>query len=313
MKPCHFCGKLDDYTDQFRVGYGLIACWGCFKNLKDGKAMYQSTHPFDPKDIALFEIQEGGAVEPWELPEGVNEEMLCDLWDVGRKWGIEDPYDGIKNLGDPNFPGGISVSASNDPENKTILVRCMGEQKAEDFKMMPTKGGFIVGWDTRITPDHAVKFIHFIDEYMIQKLGDDAFDYDTRERKNMNFKSKSAVKFKVEEAFKEPGAVMPILPTKLHPIRSKEEWRQRAEEMRAQFDEPDKIEIHQSPDGGYSLVAKRDLERIAEREKVAQEVLRKHGIESLTPENISKLSMEKVMELRAEIDELLPPLSKAKI
>lgn len=268
--------------------------------------MYKSTHPLDPKDIALFEIQEGGAVDPWELPDGVNEEMLCDLWDLGHKWGIEDPYDGIKNLGDPSFPGGISITASREIDNKTILVRCMGNYKSKDFKMMPTKSGFIIGWDCRITSDHAVKFIHFIDEFMVQKLGGDAFDYDTRERKNLNFKSKSAVKFTYEESFAEPGTVMPILPTKLHPIRSEEEWRQRAEEMRAQFDEPDKIEIHQSPDGAYSLVAKRDLERLAEREKVAKEVLKEHGIDALTAEVVDKLSMEKVLELRAEIDKRLP-------
>lgn len=96
-------------------------------------------------------------------------------------------------------------------------------------------------------------------------------------------------KNKVDETFKIPGTVVPLLGRK-------------AEDFLQKFDRPEELEVVKSPMGEEVISLKRDREHNKEREEAVNQILQEKG---LTLEDVKSLPDKQILEIREETDRKL--------
>lgn len=235
---------------------------------------------FDPADLKHFQFKEPA---PEELADATPE-MLADLHDLAKKFGKKDEYEHVCRF-IMRCPKEISITVSIRPNNYSIVIIGPGGQTNSGANIIPLTSGYIVIWDRRVAVVDMEVLISEADKDAQEKgLIDEA----TGKRLPLLLRTTKPSKMSVEQIFRERGSVMPVLPG------------QNAEEMRQAFDQPEEVAITSVAFGaGQCLCHVRDLDFLEKRRQFGLAVLAERGFTSL--EQIESLPMEKVLELREEI------------
>ncbi len=237
---------------------------------------------FDPRIVQFFELTN----PPVELP-GLSADLLADLYDLTRNFGIKDAAEKIARIW-TSEPKEIHVSISLKKDNYSIvIIGSGGSTRAGAIPFQVGKNTFIF-WDNRISVVDMEVFIQEIDRFM-QEQG--CIDQSTGNRMTMLFRDTAEKKYIVDQVFVDEGTTMPALPGGPD-----------IETLRRQFDQPEKVAILELPFGGKSLCHVRDLGFMEKRKQAMNAVLHAHGITSL--EQIGDLPMEEVMIIRQEISKV---------
>lgn len=101
-------------------------------------------------------------------------------------------------------------------------------------------------------------------------------------------------KLPVDVVFSQPGTAMPWF--------SGSDQFPTPEDLRQDFDKPDELEVIKDPHLGYHIVRKSHLSHIKRRGEVVTQVLAKYGI---AIEDVEKLPMQRILELRQEIQDAM--------
>lgn len=238
------------------------------------------TRRFNPDSLKHFEIKR----DVPELP-GLTAELLADLHDFARKFGIKDMTDKLCRVS-VSEPKEISVSVSMKPGNHQIILIGPGGVTDHGAYVVSLGEKEIVIWDRRISVVDVEVLIQQIDAEM-QKKG--FINSATGERITIAIQEKEKAPFCVEKVFSEKGAVMPVLP-----------GCPSAEKLRAQFDEPDKVAIVDQPLSGKVLCHVRDIQYLEVRRQLAMKMLAERGITSL--EQMDRLTMQDILAIREELE-----------
>ena len=234
---------------------------------------------FDPKILKHFELK-----EPQEDLPGLTAELLADICDLVKKFGIKDTGE-MMCRASLKEPKEIHVSSSLRPDNYSIIIIGPGGASIEGAFPFSVGEGTFVLWDRRISLVDMEVFIQEVDRIMDEE---GYIDHETGQRIQTILQDREEKKYSVENVFVTKGSTMPVMfggPN--------------AETMRQQFDQPDKVVIIETPFGGKALCHVRDLDLMEKRRQAVDAVLQAHGLESI--EQIGDLSWDKVMELRSEI------------
>ena len=232
------------------------------------------------KLIELFQFKEGSI----ELP-GLNPELLANLNDLVRKFGIDDPM-GVRRISS-KFPSDIGVTVSSEENIASTLVFGEGGQMTEGCFSLKLQDGFVL-WDKLVSSNDIKELIRVWDGAMKARGG---IDSDTGERLRRPYRKGPPEKRSVEQTFSKPGAVMMV--TLPYP---------NAEALISEFDHPEELVTISSPLGGMNICRKSDLPILQRRREVVIEIL---AIEGISESDIAKLSLDEVLALRKKIDEAM--------
>lgn len=230
---------------------------------------------------------------PQELPEElqrVDAALLAELYDLARKFGQEDAIGKVIRIKEepPNTAKEIAVCVAADPENSTMLLFGPGGAMHQGAFTIELPSGLVI-WDKRLSIADLRQFIDAIDNFA---SNDGWVDKDTGERIRIPVPPSEPAPLEVDVVFAKPGTTMPVFTGGPD-----------AETLRLQFDRPEEVAIITDPLGGSILCHKRDLPYLRERQRVALKVLGRHNLK--LPDDIGELSLEKVIQLRKEIEKEL--------
>lgn len=241
---------------------------------------YQLSEKFPDKNVEDF--------TPDKLPkslECINNEFLMDLHDFTLKFGTENVTEEVCRI---DLLTDITISVSTQKDNLTILIINNDLENQRGAHVIALKKGFVY-WDKNIPLKVIIFHMINIDHKMrLNGLIDDKTGERSNKIKNIEF---ITTKHSVEKCFAKQGSTMPAF------IGGPN-----AEELRKQFDEPEKIAIINDDLGFESLCHVRDVDYLNKRKMIVTKLLKEKGI---SLETISSMKFDDILKLRQEIEEAM--------
>ncbi|MBI5077703.1 hypothetical protein HZB94_05000 [Candidatus Falkowbacteria bacterium] len=235
---------------------------------------------FDPEKLKNFQFKNP---PPAELA-GVTPELLADLHDLVKNFGSRETKTNICSIA-AKEPLEIHVSISSKPENSMIIIIGPDGMTIAGANIITLASGRGVIWDRRISVVDIEAFIAKIDASAMENGW---INKETGKRLPCLRKAKPS-KMSVEQVFSRKGIAVSV------------PQGQNAEELRQEFDEPDKVAIVNNELGaGQSLCHVRDVEYLKKRAHIALSIMAELGITSA--QDAADLPWQKVLEIRERIE-----------
>lgn len=240
------------------------------------------------KDILdHFAINRENSTKESPLLDTLSAEVLADMYDLTKKFGIMDDQGHLRIQLDKSSP----IISLGEKHGKNMIVFDPEGVTGVGTSIICFKSGMVV-WDGRVTVQQI--------SMMISQIDAKAFEHgwistSSGNRLPQNLRSSRESFMEVEKAFSTPGAMMPVFPG------------QDEEKMVKDFDHPEVLRIGSDPMGGKYIYHMRDHEHIQRCHDVATRILTEEGINNI--DDIANISMERLMEIRGKIDQALSGLS----
>lgn len=242
----------------------------------------------------MFTVDDFGITEtPPELG-GITPQLLWDLYDIGTKFGILQINEGFTSFRF-TLKGGEEFSIFSPVETGTRLKFGIGHYEAlnerENIIEIPLVDGSIVVWERTFAVDTAKSAVYTIDARALEKGW---IDTSNGSRKQTVLFKGNEPRYKVADWFPERHRIW---------FASSSGFSDSPHDALQEFDQPERLIVLKDPVCGLEgICLKEDEQFFQDKWGEDIETLRQAGMQ---PEQLTRLSPEDRLEIRASLDEVI--------